>query len=96
MKGLGLTQPEIFNWSIYTSDVQKTLAGFDINSLTTIFNKRHEVIHAGKRPFQSQGEVAVVHLFLEKITMNLCFLASQVFKVPVDLLNPPEAPQGLR
>jgi len=85
---MGIDQAEVFNWKIYSKEIQHLLAGNDANTLSQIFNKRHSIVHGGKRPFTEEQEVVKIQTFFEKTIMNLCFVTAKKYDLSVDIFSP--------
>ena len=86
-KHAGVTSDDIFDWGECGEETQELLKNCDLAELKRIFDKRHSIIHHGKRPFEDDSEVERILEFFQKLIWNLCFAASKKFRIPIDTLG---------
>lgn len=86
-KHLGIGRDEILDWAGFKEEIQTLLKDCDLPELKRIFEKRHSIIHHGRRPFEDDSEVERILEFFQKLTWNLCMTVSRKFKIPIDMLG---------
>lgn len=83
-KHLGVKTDAILDWGGFKDEIQKLLKDCDLLELKRIFEKRHSIVHDGKRPFEDDSEIEQILEFFQKLTWNLCISLSEKFKIPID------------
>ncbi len=82
---IGLDINKIFNYSTYTDDAQKRLIGYDLDRLSEIFDKRHDIVHKNELPLKQLSELRETKEFFEKIVLNLSILTMDKYTILLDL-----------
>ena len=82
---IGLDINKIFDYSTYTDDAQKSLIGYDLNKLSEIFDKRHDIVHKNALPLRRLNELKGIKNFFEKIIFNLSTLVMDKHAILLDL-----------
>lgn len=82
---LGIKEYEIFNFSAYyNQEAQKKFAGYDLEKLTSIFDKRHDIVHSDTLPLQNATELGVINEFFQNTGFMLTLAVGKKFKIPSD------------
>ena len=82
---IGLDTNIIFDYSSFTDDAKKSLAGYDLEKLDEIFNLRHDIVHKSVLPLKYLEELNKIKDFFEKIIFNLSTLVMSKYSVLLDL-----------
>ena len=85
---LGLEQASLFDWTWLEADLQAQLRDQNLDSLVAIFDRRHDIVHRGLRPFRTMDEVHSVVTFFEYFILNLCRVIVAQFHLDHDFPAP--------
>ncbi|MDP8229477.1 MAG: hypothetical protein P9L93_00020 [Candidatus Gorgyraea atricola] len=72
----------IFDFSSFTDGI---LAAYDLEKLSEIFDKRHDVVHKNQSPLKNLGELTQIKDFFEKLIMNLSQFTMNKYAILLDI-----------
>ena len=81
---LGLTPPEICNWSHFSSEVQTKLETWNLDTLHGIYNKRNDIVHRDKKPYKTIDELCDIAHFFMRISLSMALFLREKFEINID------------
>ena len=90
---LGIDISKIFDYSMFTPEAQKEMAGNNLDKLIQIFETRHSIVHENALPIQTEDELYKILNFFNKVVLNLATVVMKKYKISLDVqefMRPPE------
>lgn len=74
----------VFDWGLFSAEVAKQLAGWDLERLKKLYESRHGIVHRGELPLGTLDEFQQTEEFLQKIMWNLTAIVIEKHGVMAD------------